>query len=321
MIIFAVRMTKKQLFLVLLLLTGLAANAQQEIVFTPQWTAQAQFAGFYVAEANGYYREAGLNVRIQHPSASNSCINRLKDGKSQIITLQLLSALKFINEGIPLINVMQMMQNNTQMIVSHTPLKSIKDLKGKKVGCWKAGFSELAYIMDKQYNVGIEWVPFISHVNLYISNAIDATMTQSYNEFFQLKLAGQQFSDDQLIYLADIGLNVPEDGIYVSADYYKRHKADVDKFVAASRKGWEWAVQHPQETLDIVMNVCKKCNVSTNRPAQRWMLEQITKSMVSRRTGNRTYILDNQSLDLANKVMFDNGFIQKKITYKMMTKP
>ena len=74
-------------------------------------------------------------------------------------------------------------------------------------------------------------------------------------------------------------------------------------------------------TLDIVMNVCKKCNVSTNRPAQRWMLEQITKSMVSRRTGNRTYILDNQSLDLANKVMFDNGFIQKKITYKMMTKP
>ena len=116
-------MTKKQLLLVLLLLTSLVANAQQEIVFTPQWTAQAQFAGFYVAEAKGYYRKAGLNVRIEHPSASNPCINRLKEGKSQIITLHLVSAMKFIDEGMQLINVMQTIQNNTQMIVSHTPIK------------------------------------------------------------------------------------------------------------------------------------------------------------------------------------------------------
>jgi NitT/TauT family transport system substrate-binding protein len=314
-------MMKKRLLSVLFLLIGMVAKAQQEIVFTPQWTAQAQFAGFYVAEARGYYREAGLNVRIQHPSASNSCINRLKEGKSQIITLHLTSAMKFINEDIPLINVMQTLQNNTQMIVSHTPLKSIQDLKGKKVGCWKAGFSELAYIMDKQLNVGIEWVPFISHVNLYISKAIDATMAQSYNEFFQLKLAGQQFNDNQLIYLADIGMNIPEDGVYVTADYYKKHRKDVDKFVEASKKGWEWAAQHPQETLDIVMKACKKYNINTNLPAQRWMLEQITKQLVNRKTGTRTYLLEPQALDLANRLMFDNGFIQKKISYQKITEP
>ena len=229
--------------------------------------------------------------------------------------------MKFINEDIPLINVMQTLQNNTQMIVSHTPLKSIQDLKGKKVGCWKAGFSELAYIMDKQLNVGIEWVPFISHVNLYISKAIDATMAQSYNEFFQLKLAGQQFNDNQLIYLADIGMNIPEDGVYVTADYYKKHRKDVDKFVEASKKGWEWAAQHPQETLDIVMKACKKYNINTNLPAQRWMLEQITKQLVNRKTGTRTYLLEPQALDLANRLMFDNGFIQKKISYQKITEP
>ena len=38
------------------------------IVFIPQWTAQAQFAGYYVAEAKGFYREAGVKVRIEHPS-------------------------------------------------------------------------------------------------------------------------------------------------------------------------------------------------------------------------------------------------------------
>ena len=300
---------------------SLSAMAQKEIVFSPQWTAQAQFAGFYVADAKGYYREAGLNVRIQHPSASNSCINQLKEGKSQIITLQLSSALRFINEGIPLINVMQILQNNSQVIVSHKPLKSIQDLKGKRVGCWKAGFSELAFIMDKQLQVGIEWIPFISHVNLYISKAIDATMAQDYNELFQLKLAGQRIQDNQVIYLSDIGFNVPEDGLYVTADYYREHKAEIDKFAAASKKGWEWAAQHPKETLDIVMDACEKYNVKTNRHAQQWMLQKITNLLTDKQSGKRTYRLAPSGLDLANQLMYGNGFLKKKITYQQITQP
>ncbi len=54
--------------LTLLVLTGSAQN--DVLVFTPQWTAQAQFAGYYVAEAKGFFREAGVNVRIEHPSST-----------------------------------------------------------------------------------------------------------------------------------------------------------------------------------------------------------------------------------------------------------
>ena len=47
-----------------------AAAQGETIVFTPQWTAQAQFAGYYVAEAKGFYREAGVTVKIDSwPSA------------------------------------------------------------------------------------------------------------------------------------------------------------------------------------------------------------------------------------------------------------
>ena len=312
----------KKALLTAVILTGcLSVLSQERIVFTPQWTAQAQFAGFYVAEAKGYYREAGLNVHILHPSASNPCINLLKEGKSQIITLHLSSALRFINEGMPLINVMQTLQNNSQVIVSQKPLKSVQDLKGKYVGCWKAGFSELAYSMDKQYKIGIKWIPFVSHVNLFVSKAIDATMAQDYNELFQLKLAGQRIQDNQVIYLSDIGLNVPEDGIYVTADYYLKHKAEVDKFTSASKKGWEWAVQHPQETLDIVMAACKKYHVNTNLPAQRWMLQKIINLLTDKRNGKRTYQLSHEGLDLANRLMYDNGFLKHKITYQQITQP
>ncbi len=317
----AVRMKKLTMFAVLMCCLVGSASAQQQIVFTPQWTAQAQFVGFYVAEAKGFYRNAGVNVRIQHPSPSNPCINQLKEGTSQLITLQLMTAMKTINEGTPIINVMQVLQNNSQMIVSHKPLKSIQDLKGKRVGCWKAGFVELSNIMNRHEHLNIEWVPFVSHVNLYISKAIDATTAQSYNEFFQLKMAGQRFQDSQLIYLKDIGYNIPEDGVYVTRDYYKAHKTEVDKFVKASKQGWEWAAKHPQEALDIVMEACRKYGVNTNRIAQDWMLKQILELTKDKKTGKITFRLDPDALALANRLMLSNDYLHHPVTYSQITEP
>jgi NitT/TauT family transport system substrate-binding protein len=298
-----------------------ALLAQVELVFTPQWTAQAQFAGFYVAQTKGFYQEVGLKVQIVHPSSSNPCINRLKDGSSQIITLQLPAAMHQVDQGMQLVNVMQVLQNNSQMIVSHKPLKTIRDLDGKKVGTWHAGFSELAFAVAHQQQINIEWVEFAQNVNLYVSKAVDATMAQSYNEFCQLQLAGQRFQPSQLIYLADIGCNVPEDGIYVTADFYRVHHVEVERFAEATRRGWEWAAEHPEETLDIVMEITRRNGVSTNRPAQRWMLNQILQLAEDRKSGRRTYRLEPEAVALANKLMRQNGYLSKDITYEMLSKP
>ena len=70
------------------------ATKDATIVFTPQWTAQAQFAGYYVAEAMGFYREAGINVRIEHPSATQPAMTRLRKNQCQATTLQLCQAME-----------------------------------------------------------------------------------------------------------------------------------------------------------------------------------------------------------------------------------
>ena len=313
----------KAKLIVLFILLGLATHsqAQTRLVFTPQWTAQAQFAGFYVADAKGFYKEAGLNVSIEHPSSSNPNINRLKMGQCQFITLHLVSAMKFIDEGTQLVNISQHFQQNTQMIVSHKPLKGIESLRGMKIGHWKSGFSELAFSMNNRYNLNIQWVPFISHINLYISNAIDATMAMSYNEYFQLKIAGQKIQKDQTLYFRDIGYNVPEDGVYTTASFYKTHKQEVEKFAEATRKGWEWAYQNPEETLDIVMMYCQANNVATNRVVQEWMLQECLKVLSNKNTGKRTYTLDPKGLDLANQLMTEGGVIKQAISYQQITQP
>ena len=310
----------QQWLCVALLFCGVSvANAQQKLVFTPQWTAQAQFVGFYVASNMGYYKEAGLDVVIKHPSASKPSINYLTEGESQFITLNLVSAMSFIDNGIPLVNVLQMSQQNNLMIVSHTPLNGKESLRGKKVGHWKSGFSELPMAMDKKYGLDIQWIPFISNVNLYISGAIDATVAMSYNEFFQLKMAGQRIKTEQLLYMRDIGYNVPEDGVYVTADFYLKHKDLAIKFAEATRKGWEWAVEHPEEALDIVMLTMRQSGIPGNMIAQDWMLKQILSQLADKDTSKRSYKLEPKAVELANRILLESGVIKKEITYHQIT--
>ena len=88
-------MNKYQLWLctALVLCAACVVNAQQKLVFTPQWTAQSQFVGFYVASSMGFYQEAGLDVVIRHPAASKPSIDYLTEGESQFITLNLVTAM------------------------------------------------------------------------------------------------------------------------------------------------------------------------------------------------------------------------------------
>ena len=124
------------LFFIAMVATSQTVKAQDEtIVFTPQWTAQAQFAGYYVAEAMGFYREAGVKVRIEHPSATQPAMSRLRNNECQATTLQLCQALEIVDGGSPLVNILQTSMNNAMVIVSARGKDPLKQ-KGAKVGIW-----------------------------------------------------------------------------------------------------------------------------------------------------------------------------------------
>ena len=121
----------------------------QRIVFTPQWTPQSQFAGYYVAQEKGFYKDANVEVDFRHPSVSYSALNHLMEGSCDMITTQLTQAMIAIDRGIPMVHVLQTSQQNGLVMLGCTDsIRTIEDLRKKKVGVWKAGFGELAYIMD-----------------------------------------------------------------------------------------------------------------------------------------------------------------------------
>lgn len=305
----------KRILTYLLLLSCTIAYAQEKLIFTPQWTAQAQFAGYYVAQEKGFYKEAGINVEIVHPSVTQSAMSRIRNNESHATTLQLVQAMDIIDNGIPLVNILQTSMNNGLVIVSRRNKNPLTQ-KGAKVGIWNAGFGQLAICMSIKDGLDYEWIPFGSSINLFVSGAIDATLAMSYNEFYQLKQTGISLTKDNVYRFCDHGYNVQEDGVYMTREYYNKHKDQARRFAAASRKGWEWAAAHPEETLEIVMEYVQKEHIATNRVLQKLMLAEILRLQIDRESKKREFRLRPDMVKQASNLLVEHMMLGREITYQ-----
>lgn len=299
----------------LLLLVCTATHAQDKLIFTPQWSAQAQFAGYYVAQEKGFYKQAGIDVEIIHPSVTQSAMSRIRNNESHATTLQLVQAMDIIDNGIPLVNILQTSMNNALVIASRRNKNPLTQ-KGAKVGIWNAGFGQIAICMSIKERLDYQWIPYASNINLFVSGAIDATLAMSYNEYYQLVQAGFIPTKDNVYRLCDHGYNVQEDGVYMSREYYMKHREQARRFAAASRKGWEWAAAHPEETLDIVMHYVQKERIATNRVLQQLMLTDILRLQVDRESKKREFRLRPDMVKKANKLLMECMMLGREITYQ-----
>ena len=308
----------KKMFIVLAVMIAMshAVTAQDEtIVFTPQWTAQAQFAGYYVAEAMGFYREAGVDVRIEHPLTTQPAMSRLRNNQCQATTLQLCQAMEIVDGGIPLVNILQTSMNNAMVIVSARDQDPLTQ-KGARVGIWSVGFGQLAICMSIKEHLDYEWVRFAHNVNLFVAGALDATLAMSYNEYYQLVQAGIKMTDKNVYRFCDHGYNVQEDGVYMTREYYSEHKDQARRFAEASKRGWEWAAEHPDETLDIVMKYVDMNNIATNRVMQQLMLQEVLRLLVDRESKQREFRLRPDMVQEASRLMVENKMLSREVTYE-----
>lgn len=306
------------MFIVLVVMIAMshAVTAQDEtIVFTPQWTAQAQFAGYYVAEAMGFYREAGVDVRIEHPLTTQPAMSRLRNNQCQATTLQLCQAMEIVDGGIPLVNILQTSMNNAMVIVSARDQDPLTQ-KGARVGIWSVGFGQLAICMSIKEHLDYEWVRFAHNVNLFVAGALDATLAMSYNEYYQLVQAGIKMTDKNVYRFCDHGYNVQEDGVYMTREYYSEHKDQARRFAEASKRGWEWAAEHPDETLDIVMKYVDMNNIATNRVMQQLMLQEVLRLLVDRESKQREFRLRPDMVQEASRLMVENKMLSREVTYE-----
>jgi NitT/TauT family transport system substrate-binding protein len=172
--------------------------------------------------------------------------------------------------------------------------------------------------MSKKEHLDYEWVPFASNVNLFVAGAIDATLAMSYNEYYQLVQTGLPVNEKSVYRFCDHGYNVQEDGLYVTREYYNKHREEAKKFAQASRRGWEWAAAHPEETLDIVMKYVQESHLITNRVMQKLMLEEVLRLQVDRESGKREFRLRPDMVKRASDLMLESKMLKREVTYDQL---
>ena len=280
----------------------------QSINLTPKWTAQAQFAGYYVADKLGFYKEEGLDVHVVHPSLSASSFSFLQKGYSQAVVMNLSYALTEYFAGAQIVNILQTSQENSLMLISHSPLKGEESLRNQKIAVWNHLSQKLLDRLAEHYALKqVEWIRFNSGVNVFLSGAADPCLVGSYNEYLQLSEYGMNVDSIYSIRLADYGYNLPEDGLYVTEEFYNQYPEVVRKLVKASMRGWAWANEHREEALDMVMEEVKKGNIGTNRYHQRKMLEEVLRLQVDQQSGQRTYRLSREGFARAAMILTPAG--------------
>ena len=96
--------------------TALAAQAADKVVVQMKWVPQAQFAGYYVAAAKGYYKEAGLDVTIKPGGPDVSPVQVLAGNQADAIVNWMPDALAAREAGVPLVNIAQVFDKSGLML-------------------------------------------------------------------------------------------------------------------------------------------------------------------------------------------------------------
>ena len=241
-------------------------------------------------------------------------MSMLQDGTATIVTAELIRAMMATDGEVRLVNLMQTTQHSTLVLISRIEeVHELADLAERRVGTWRAGFSEIPHMIDDEQQLGIVWVQFTNPLNLYISGAIDAALAKSYNEQVLFSMSG--ITPASVLRFADMGYDFPEDGLYVTESYYKKHPEQCRLFAEASRKGWEWVRSHREEALAMVMKHVKAENIPTNIYVQKWMLEAVLEEQEDVKGQAPSYSLSADDFDRLNALLLEHGYIRKPIVY------
>ncbi len=300
-------MLKKIVLFSILLLTMTQASAQSKthLVFSPQWHAQAQFAGYIVAQRLGFYEAEGLDVKIKFPTETTSSLDLLNEGKADLITNMLATAIfQKTKNNIDLVNVLQTSQHASLCLVrkpGKTPLDN-KMLNGLRVGLWYNGLSLPAEAMNIIEGLNWKTVYFREGFNLLNYDMVDALTAMEYNELLRMKYCGRDVSELSVLHLCDIGYDIPEDGLYCLRSFYKEHKPEVDAFIRASKKGWEWCRQHPDTAIDYVIDQMRSEFIYSSVVIQRASLKVILEKQKNVH-GKVTYRLEHSQFDEAVRLL------------------
>ena len=241
------------------------ALAADPLTLQLKWVTQAQFAGYYVAKAKGFYKDENLDVTIKPGGPDINPSQVIAGGGADVVVDWMPSALATREKGVPLVNIAQVFQKSGLELTCRkdSGVRTPKDFKGKTLGVWFAGneYPFLAWMAKLNYttsgpNADVKVLKQGFNVDPLLQKQAACISTMTYNEYWQLIEAGMK--PDQLVVFKyeTEGVATLEDGLYALQPKLSDPKT-VDRlarFLRGSMKGWQYAMDHQKEAVAIVLD-------------------------------------------------------------------
>ncbi|MEM9129674.1 MAG: ABC transporter substrate-binding protein, partial [Pseudomonadota bacterium] len=230
-----------------------------------KWVTQAQFAGYYVALDQGFYKEEDLNVTIKPGGPDIAPAQVIAGGGADVVLDWMPSALASREKGLPLVNIAQPFKSSGMMLTCRKDagVATPADFKGKTLGVWFFGneypflswMSQLGIPTDGSAE-GVNVLKQGFNVDPILQGQAACVSTMTYNEYWQIIDAGLSPDDLVVFKYEEQGVATLEDGMYVLEENLAdpAFQDKMVRFVRASMKGWKWAEENPDDAALIVLD-------------------------------------------------------------------
>lgn len=262
-------MKRTLLFVLILIIPSLAAAAKLSVIL--DWFVNPNHGPIIIAQENGYFAEQGLEVEIIAPADAADPPKLVAAGKIDLaISYQPQLHLQ-VHAGLPLVRVGTLIATplNCLLVLDEGPIRSIADLKGRKIGYSVAGVEEalLTAILGR-YDLSLADVELVN-VNWSLSPSlmsgqVDAVIGAYRN--FELNQMEIEDIKGRCFYLEEEGLPPYDELIYV-AHRTEHNKDAIRRFLTATEKATQYIVNHPQQSWEIFSATAKELQDELNRKA------------------------------------------------------
>jgi class 3 adenylate cyclase/ABC-type nitrate/sulfonate/bicarbonate transport system substrate-binding protein len=228
------------------------AAALDQVSLQLKWKHQFQFAGYYAALEQGFYRNAGLDVTIREGGPDIDVTEAVASGRADFGVCSA-SVLREWMKGRRLVVLAAIFQQSPAIILvpRRADISSVSDLRGRTL-MDAPGSDEIAAML-KHEGVDYAALPRTDHRgdprDLLVGRA-DAMVAYSTNEPFVLEQLGAAY---RTFSPAAYGVDFYGDNLCASEAELKAHPERVAAFRAASLKGWAYALAHKEATVDLIL--------------------------------------------------------------------
>ncbi len=245
-----------------------------------QWVTQAQFAGYYVALDKGWYKDEGIDLTIIPGGPDQSAVDLVSAGERDFGTSILADLAVAVLNQKPVIGISQIQQKNGLLLVTKgsSGIRGPRDFAGKRIGLWLGSFEAQFNAMMAQQGMPAGTYTVVGQgfsMDDFMNGNLDVASAMIYNEFYVVLESGYKATDLNVIDYADYGLDFPGDTLFTSKTTAAEKPDLCTRMVRATLKGWEYAIAHPEEAVDIVMKYDKTGTLS--RDHQLSMMREIAK--------------------------------------------